>query len=361
VAALKPKNQKTSLFDIRIGSRHLKAQHYAVRQQEWPDAPDVRVPLEPTGRGRSRTRRDASADILLEAPAPTPPEVCTALDQMGGASPAAPLKALPPSPVAKDFEALNQLDGAAGDSEPSSSPTLLSQGNDAGGRYECPPENFPIKMPFVGNCGSRETAFTIDHIKAPKLTGVVKCLGGRDGQSSDLSLSVNSAVSDASGALKRRNVFADLQLISPVLSSSLSSVGLDFFNNRPSSPPDPVPLVSFGGQTGPQTLGAPINVRPESALPAKTGPKALRWEEALLSGITPRCPSLMPELRSISACVFSRPTLDELDMHQRRGDFGARGHWIGPEYGKILWIFVLVVYCITAHHSYAAFSTAWEG
>jgi len=270
VAALKTKNQKTSQFNIRIRSRHLKAVHYAVHQQEWPDAPDVRVSLEPTGRDRSRSRRDAPADILLEAPAPMPPEVCTALDQMGWALPAAPSEALPP---AKDFEALNQLDGAAGDSEP--------------GRYKSPPEKLPIKMPFVVNCCSRETAFTVNHIKAPKFTWAVECLAGQDDQSLDLSLSVNSAVSDASGALERRNMFADLQLISPMLSASLSYVGLGFFNNRLSSPPDPVQLVSLGGQTGPQTLGAPIDVRPESALPAKTGSKALRWEEALLSGITP--------------------------------------------------------------------------
>mmetsp|Transcript_73660 Transcript_73660/g.119562 ORF Transcript_73660/g.119562 Transcript_73660/m.119562 type:complete len:110 (-) Transcript_73660:812-1141(-) len=56
--------------------------------QESPDVPNDKVPLEPTGRGMSRTRRDASAEMLpLEAPAPTPP-VCTALDQMSGASPA---------------------------------------------------------------------------------------------------------------------------------------------------------------------------------------------------------------------------------------------------------------------------------
>mmetsp|Transcript_74608 Transcript_74608/g.109411 ORF Transcript_74608/g.109411 Transcript_74608/m.109411 type:complete len:99 (-) Transcript_74608:137-433(-) len=78
----------------------------------------------------------------------------------------------------------------------------------------------------------------------------------------------------------------DLQLVSPVQSPSrASSAGLDFFNNGPSSPQDLVPLVSLRAQIGPQTLGAPHDVHPEFALPAKTGIKVLRWEEALLSGI----------------------------------------------------------------------------
>jgi len=87
-----------------------------------------------------------------EAPALTPPVVCTALDQMGGASPAATSQALSPSPVAEDFEALNHLDGAMGDFQPPSSPTLRSQGNDAEGQYGSSPEKLPIKISFVGNC-----------------------------------------------------------------------------------------------------------------------------------------------------------------------------------------------------------------
>jgi len=64
----------------------------------------------------------------------------------------------------------------------------------------------------------------------------------------------------------------------------------------------------LGAQTGPQTLGAPLDVRPESALPAKAGPKALRWKEAFLLGITP----------GILACMRRRLKLVELDMHQQR-------------------------------------------
>jgi len=61
-------------------------------------------------------RREASANMMLsEAPVLTPPVVCTALDQMGRASPAAPSQAISPSPVAEDFEALIHLDGATRD------------------------------------------------------------------------------------------------------------------------------------------------------------------------------------------------------------------------------------------------------
>jgi len=63
-----------------------------------------------------------------------------------------------------------------------------------------------------------------------------------------------------------------LQLILLVKSASLlASVGLDFFINGPSSPPNPVSLVSLVAQTGPQTLGSPLEVSPESALPTKVG------------------------------------------------------------------------------------------
>ena len=47
-----------------VNMRHLKTLLYAIRQQERPDVPDDEVPLEPTGRGRSRTPRDASAEML---------------------------------------------------------------------------------------------------------------------------------------------------------------------------------------------------------------------------------------------------------------------------------------------------------
>ena len=37
-------------------TRYLKALGYALRQQEWTDLLDDKVPFEPPGRGRSRTR-----------------------------------------------------------------------------------------------------------------------------------------------------------------------------------------------------------------------------------------------------------------------------------------------------------------
>jgi len=79
-----------------------------------------------------------------------------------------------------------------------------------------------------------------------------------------------------SDALKCHNMLVGSQLISLVKSPSLlSSVGLDFFINGLSSPPNPVPLVSLVAQTGPQTLGSPLEVSPESALPTKVGPGCL--------------------------------------------------------------------------------------
>ena len=61
-------------------TRYLKALHYAIRQQERPDVPDNEFPLEPTGRGRSCTPRDASAEML-----PSPVEFKD-LDKMGAAT-----------------------------------------------------------------------------------------------------------------------------------------------------------------------------------------------------------------------------------------------------------------------------------
>jgi len=92
-------------------TRYLKALHYAIRQRERPDVPDNEFPLEPTGRGRSCTPRDASAEML-----PSPVEFKD-LDKMGAAT--IDLAHSPIDPVDKvvwePMKALNQLDGATGD------------------------------------------------------------------------------------------------------------------------------------------------------------------------------------------------------------------------------------------------------
>jgi len=80
----------------------------------------------------------------------------------------------------------------------------------------------------------------------------------------------------------------------------------------------------LGAQTGPQTLGAPLDVRPESALPKKAGPKTLRCEEAFLLGITP----------GILACMRRRLKFVELNMHQQRNvlykpNILAAGNFLG--------------------------------
>ena len=94
-----------------VNTLHLKAIHYAISQHERPNVPDDKVPLEPTGRGRSRTPRDASAEIL-----PSPVEFKD-LDKMGAAT--IDLAHLSINPVDKvvwePMKALNQLDGATGD------------------------------------------------------------------------------------------------------------------------------------------------------------------------------------------------------------------------------------------------------
>jgi len=93
------------------GLSKLMLRYNTLCQQELPDVPDDKVPLEPMGRGRSCTRRDASAEMLpLGAPALTPP-VCTALDQMDGLSLAVLSQAL-----CKD---LDKMDAAAMDLAPS--------------------------------------------------------------------------------------------------------------------------------------------------------------------------------------------------------------------------------------------------
>jgi len=71
----------------------------------------------------------------------------------------------------------------------------------------------------------------------------------------------------------------------------------------------------LGAQTGPQTLGAPLDVRPESALPKKAGPKTLRCEEVFLLGITP----------GILACMRRRLKLVELN----KPNILAAGNFLG--------------------------------
>jgi len=78
--------------------------------------------------------------------------------------------------------------------------------NDAKVQYASPPEKLPIKILLGGNQGA---AFTnalgtqaIHHINFSQLARVGECLGGRDGQSLDLSLSVNSPASFASDVLE---------------------------------------------------------------------------------------------------------------------------------------------------------------
>jgi len=94
-----------------VNTLHLKALHFAISQHERPNVPDDKVPLEPTGRGRSRTPRDASAEIL-----PSPVEFKD-LDKMGAAT--IDLAHLSINPVDKvvwePMKALNQLDEATGD------------------------------------------------------------------------------------------------------------------------------------------------------------------------------------------------------------------------------------------------------
>jgi len=80
--------------------------YYALCQQEMPDVPDDKVPLEPSDRGRSRTPRDVPADML------TLPEEFKDLDKMGAA--VIYHSTLPVVPVNKvvwePMEALTQLD-----------------------------------------------------------------------------------------------------------------------------------------------------------------------------------------------------------------------------------------------------------
>ena len=133
---------------IRINTRHLKALHYAIRQQERPDVPGDEVPLEPTGCGRSRTPRDASAEVL-----PLPVEFKD-LDKVGAAT--IDLAHSPINPVDKvvwePMKALNQLDGATGvfimEDDYDDAPPSLNSPSSAGSRT---PPRAIVLSPFVSS------------------------------------------------------------------------------------------------------------------------------------------------------------------------------------------------------------------
>jgi len=94
------------------GMRKMLRGYHALCQQEMPDRPIDKVPLEPSDRGRSRTPRDVPADML-----PLPEEFKD-LDKMGAAviyrapPPVAPVNKV----VWEPMEALTQLGGVTDDS-----------------------------------------------------------------------------------------------------------------------------------------------------------------------------------------------------------------------------------------------------
>jgi len=94
------------------GMRKMLRCYHALCQQEMPDVPDDKFPLEPSARERSRTPRDVPADML-----PLPEEFKD-LDKIGSS-----FINLAPPPVApvdkvvwEPMEALTQLDWATDDS-----------------------------------------------------------------------------------------------------------------------------------------------------------------------------------------------------------------------------------------------------
>jgi len=131
------------------GMRKMLRRYHALCQQEMPDVPDDKVPLEPSVRGRSCTPRDVPADILLL------PEEFKDLDKMG----AAVIDHAPPpvSPVNKivwePMEALTQLNGATDDSvleeDSANAPLSPNSPSNAGSRNPPPPRS-PLLIHQLG-------------------------------------------------------------------------------------------------------------------------------------------------------------------------------------------------------------------
>jgi len=133
-----PEGYDVPLACHQVNTRQLKTLHYVIRQQERPNVPDDEVPVEPTGRGRSRTPRNASPEILSS------PVEFKDLDKMGPAT--MDLAHSPINPVDKvvwePMKTLNQLDGVIVDfimeDDPDDVPPSLNCPSSTGSRTPPP-------------------------------------------------------------------------------------------------------------------------------------------------------------------------------------------------------------------------------